>query len=295
MNTTLKTTIISTAVLFASNIHAVPNTFSAGQPARAAEVNANFADVESQISTNSSAIQQNATDIQNNTNAHQQNATDIQNNTTAIAAISTQTTFDFNNFSTASNITTKNFVVSGTFCGTHEERTIVRTAGNGGTNVVITLKRHTSGTVCRWIDNHYFVTATERQLLGRTLYDTSGILNSTAVVDTPIILETNAMIQGQTYVNGATTVDTPVVGTPFISAIINTGIALEIDPATISVPAGDYTGCLKITTTRRSGSVGNFQRISWKCPNVGEVKRIQSSIDNTAHRTYELESIVTSP
>lgn len=47
--------------------------------------------------------------------------------------------------------------------------------------------------------------------------------------------------------------------------------------------------------TRRSASYGRFQRISWKCPGIGEVKRIQMSIDGLSSRVWELESIVTNP
>lgn len=57
----------------------VPNTFQAGQPARAAEVNDNFSTLES-------AANQNASDIAGNTNAITNNTALIQANTAAISA-----------------------------------------------------------------------------------------------------------------------------------------------------------------------------------------------------------------
>lgn len=55
----------------------VPNTFQAGQPARAAEVNENFAAIET-------AVDDNATDIASNTTKIDTNATDINADSTAI-------------------------------------------------------------------------------------------------------------------------------------------------------------------------------------------------------------------
>ena len=68
----------------------VPNVFQAGQPASAAEVNANFTELETAanqnaagIAANSASATQNATDIAANTASAAQNATDIAANTTS--------------------------------------------------------------------------------------------------------------------------------------------------------------------------------------------------------------------
>ncbi len=57
----------------------VPNTFQSGQPARAAEVNANFSAVETGINDNDNRIMNNETDITNN-------SATISSNTATIAA-----------------------------------------------------------------------------------------------------------------------------------------------------------------------------------------------------------------
>lgn len=152
----------------------MPNIFSSGQPARAAEVNANFADIESQI-----------------------------------AAI--QTTYDYRDFTVPSNVTSKNFVTTGaSFCGTHEERSYSRTVNNTETNITVTRKRHTSGAVCQWNDYLYRNTATERQLLGTTVYDTMGVLTGNNVLDEAVILETASMGKNLARVSGAINHYTPV-------------------------------------------------------------------------------------
>ena len=62
--------ITSLALLLIASVgmaQQVPNTFSAGSPAVADEVNANFADVDGRINTNASAIDANTTGIDANT------------------------------------------------------------------------------------------------------------------------------------------------------------------------------------------------------------------------------------
>lgn len=58
----------------------VPNTFQAGQPARAAEVNENFSTLESAANQNASDIAASATDIASNVVAITNNSTQIQSN-----------------------------------------------------------------------------------------------------------------------------------------------------------------------------------------------------------------------
>lgn len=60
------------ALIISGNIYAqtqVPNTFQAGQPARAADVNANFSAVESAVNDNDNRITANANDIASNSSA----------------------------------------------------------------------------------------------------------------------------------------------------------------------------------------------------------------------------------
>jgi len=71
MNTKIFTTLIGTIGFIASGLAfgqtQVPNTFQAGQPARAAEVNENFTAVEASVDDNAAGIALNSSDIQANT------------------------------------------------------------------------------------------------------------------------------------------------------------------------------------------------------------------------------------
>ena len=64
----------------------LPNTFTAGTPARAADVNANFTAVEASVDDNAADIVTNSTDIGSNAVASQANASEIATNNAAIQA-----------------------------------------------------------------------------------------------------------------------------------------------------------------------------------------------------------------
>lgn len=64
----------------------VPHTFQAGQPARAAEVNANFDELETAVDNNAAGIASNSSITSSNITEIQINATNIATNTSAIAA-----------------------------------------------------------------------------------------------------------------------------------------------------------------------------------------------------------------
>ena len=69
------------ALMISGNIYAqtqIPNTFQAGQPARAAEVNANFSTLESAANQNAADISTNAADILANNSAIQADVVALQ-------------------------------------------------------------------------------------------------------------------------------------------------------------------------------------------------------------------------
>lgn len=265
-------------ILLSTQVMAVPFTFSAGEPARAADVNANFTDLDNRVTSN-------ATNITTNT-------ANITNNTAAIAAIPGATLYDYNKFVTGTNVISKTFALQGSFCGSanREVRSYTWTSSGANTDVVMTQKWDDAGTVCTWRDFHYLQTPTQRQLLGSNMYDTSGTLVQTYTLDTPIILASNAMAKGTVFGTAAIINVTPAGGSAsFAGSFVQTKVALEVE--NVTVPAGTFSACLKTSTFRSSYGFGAYQRISWDCPGVGEVKRILHSSDNTIDRVWELSAI----
>ncbi len=72
----------------------------------------------------------------------------------------------------------------------------------------------------------------------------------------------------------------------FASTNINNAAQVAMQKSTIlgvesvNVPAGAYTNCLKIETKLKSNfMMPNFERVSWHCPGVGEVKRVYYDAD----------------
>ena len=63
----------------------VPNTFVGGQKALASEVNANFDEVEAEVTDNAANISRNAADISSNADSITQNAADINSNAASIS------------------------------------------------------------------------------------------------------------------------------------------------------------------------------------------------------------------
>ena len=334
MNTLLKLSIISTSLLLAANVQAVPNIFSSGQPARADDVNANFTDVEAQISNNTSAIQTNTGNINVNGTAIQTNTSNIDINTTAIQtntgnigsnttsiqsvsdSVTTNTTnignntaaiagmvpaviYDYRDFAPAADISQKTFSTVG-LCGTSEERTISSTVNGDNTDVLVTRRRlEGTGATCQLHDFSYINTPSQRQLVERRNYNTGGTLTATIAPDTEIILATSAMREGATFASGTSVDSTPAGGTPvFLGVLVDQRTVVGLED--VSVPAGSFTGCIKYSTIRNSNSFGEFQRVSWSCPGLGEVKRVQintfprASVPSRRYQMWELTGTLTS-
>ena len=296
MKQLLSITIISSGLVFSAAANAVPNTFSSGQPARAAEVNANFADVETQIGNNTTTIQGNAADIQTN-------AGNIQANTNAINAISQPPVYDYRNFTVGSNVVSKSFTNTGLGCGDTETRSFsfsTNAADANSTDVVVTRSRFNSGVRCNLSDTTYLHASTARTLVsGNNYNNVDDSLNSTKVPVLPIVTGTSTMREGAVRTNGTVMNSTLAFdGSVISSVLVETRSVTGIE--NVSVPAGNYTGCLKQSIIRKSDTFGEFHRVSWHCPGVGEVKRIQiNTYPDTAtgearrrHQTWDMDGVV---
>jgi len=273
---------------------AVKNQFTSGQKAVASEVNENFQELADRIQTNTdnitantSAIGDNTTAISNNTTAIGDNTTAIGNNTTEISNLSNTvnqmapTTYDFHNFGRASNLTSVTFEISGSGmaasgCNT-ETRTFQRTPlGNGVTNVdIMRTRTQSGGAVCHYNVLHYQSRADGFYWMGRDVYDNLQNFVSSNVINGGLIERGSNMEIGKSF-GGASSTSIDTTNTNTTSTVVSNLVLLGLED--VSVPAGDYTGCLKISRNIVSGdsSFGSNQSVAWYCSGVGLTKRIDS-------------------
>ncbi|MEJ2452388.1 MAG: hypothetical protein P8047_17320 [Gammaproteobacteria bacterium] len=241
------------------------------------------------ITGNANAIAANTTSITTNANNIATNTTAITANATAIANIPGVTIYNFNDYTMDSTVTSKTFKLTGNFCNStavQETRDYTRTVNASSTNIVMTRKWLLSdSSVCQWRQYNYNVTATEKTLLGENKFNTAGTPTTSDTLAVPMVVANSTMAKGLQFGSGTTVNDT-VNG--FTGIFVQTKVALGIEDVT--VPANTYTGCLKTSTIRSSDAYGTFQQVSWSCPHVGEVKRIQMSTAS-GYRIWELSSI----
>jgi len=238
----------------------VGNIFQGGQPAIAADVNANFQELADRLD-----------------------------------AIPKTTTYDYRDYLTTASSKTFS-VASNTYCADSETRSFVRTPNGSDTDVEVTHRGYTGLTPCNHRVFHSTNTPTERLLKSKDVYYVGGIndglLNHTSRLDDPITVRTSTMNKGQSFTDASTTYKKPAGGVDALDGIhIQTTYASGLED--ITVAAGSYTNCLKVYVTRNSQGFGGStdSRVSWHCPNnVGMVKRIRYRL-GTEYRVYELQSI----
>jgi len=270
------------ATTFAADV-TIPNSFTAGSPAVAADVNANFSAVETAVDDNNSRVTTNAGNISTNTAA-------IAVNTAAIAAIPGNAVYDYRNYlSTASS---KTFATSGTVpCGNVETRSFVRTTNGANTDIEMTRVRTQSSVEC---SNQVFRstnTPTERLLKEKDNYDNGGAITRMFRLSDPVTLLTSNMSQGAVYSDASPSYETPAGGSEVLGGVHvqNTSVT---GTETVTVPLSTYNNCLKVAQTRYSRGFGGdgLHRVSWYCAGVGEVKRIEYK-DGFSYGIWELTSI----
>ena len=238
--------------VIADGVH-VPNEFTGGQPASATEVNENFHDLVDRI-----------------------------------ADIPASNVYDYSAYLSAGTITTKTYATTG-LCGDIEVRTISRTTVAMGTQIDIHRLRTNMGANCQERGHQYLASATEFTLQNKFNYDGSGgsVLTSTDTFEEPIIRRNSTMNQGIAFGSSSTITNTPAGGGgSTTTGIVEVNTVLGIEDVT--VPLNTYTACLKIHSLRTSSTNGAFNRISWFCPGLGEVKRTQTELNTLNYRTWEL-------
>lgn len=234
------------------------------------------------ISDNTSAISVNVENISSNSDA-------INIVSSQVAVISAPAIYDYKNYTT--NVSSKTFSLQGDFggCGETEQRIYARTINGSVTNLKLDRIRMVAGNICHYKGFNYELSESSKKLVSKENYDSLGNLYSTDILGKPFTLRTSSMIEGKSF-GGATGVKNQVIGgTPvLITAFVNTTTVERVQDVT--VPAGTFTGCLKIHTVRDSGVLGRFNRYSWHCKDVGEIKRTQIDPVTLTPRFWKLTS-----
>lgn len=224
------------------------------------------------------------------------NASDISSNTAAVNAVSehvatilTPAVYDYKNYTTTVSSKTFSMKSPAGGCGDTETRTFSRVVNGDVTNLKVNRVRTIDGNVCHTTNFNYILTPVSKKFVSSEVFDFAGNLYSTNILSKPFTVATSSMVEGKSF-GGATGIKNQVVGgSPvLISAFVNTVTVEKVQ--NVTVPAGTFTGCIKVHTVRTSGVIGNFNRYSWFCPGIGEVKRTQINPVNLNARFWKLTS-----
>ncbi len=197
--------------------------------------------------------------------------------------------YDYKNF--AGKVSSKTYKLQGfSGCGDTEIRTISRTVNGTTTNLHVNRVRTLAGSICQNKGFNYEETENTQKLINKENLSFGGSIKSVDILGKPIALLTSAMTQGSSFGNatGIKRLDVATGIKTLISVFANTTTAVAIEDVT--VPAGTFTGCLKVHTVRNSGAIGRFDRYSWYCPGLGEVKRTQIDPVTLEYRFWKMTS-----
>jgi len=265
----------------------IPNTFTSGTPAVAAEVNQNFDAVATAVNDNNGRVTNIETQTQNLetgcTAGQAMRAIDAAGMITCVNLVTGGTVYDYHNYIAASNLTEKVFALTN-HCGDTATWTYNRTSQGSDTRVVRTQVRTNLGVNCIYLTNTFLVTATTYEWRQNDRYDTTGsTVQDSYIYDSPIPRMTSNMTRGLPWGEATNS-------TADAELIVEKVSLLGVED--ITVTAGTFSACLKIHTLRSRMGGGSFSRISWHCPDVGEVKRIQGGFGGNV-RSWELTSYTT--
>jgi len=250
--TSLSVLCLGNASICLSTGAPVAHQFQGGQPASASQVNANFQELADRVSG-------------------------ILNNSV----------YDYRQYlSTASS---KTFSISGDFCGDTESRTYSRTTSGADTDINISRIRSTGATTCQNRQFYYTATPSNYVLNRIESNDNNGALQTTARNQPAEIRQTAAMGMGRKFSYHTEYYNTPAGGSEtFTGVLINSFVVTDVESVTVT--AGTFNNCIKLRTNfAYPGFIR--QRISWRCPAVGEVKRVQVETGSSISRRWELTGI----
>ncbi|HEY9052140.1 MAG TPA: hypothetical protein VIQ03_11385 [Gammaproteobacteria bacterium] len=250
MNNNLTKVFSVLTFLLASNGFAagapVTHQFQGGQPASASQVNENFQELADRISD--------------------------------IPAPTVTASYDYRQY--LSNVSSKVFSVRGstTTCDT-ETYTYARTQNGDNTDITVTRTATDNGTPCYMFIQYFTATPTQYELHASDSIDpiTSDVTGHDRFEPTQIF-DINPMQLGRLYSFHSENFYTPRVGTELSNGFMLRDITV-IAVEDVTVPAGTFTGCLKIHRISHSRS-STSPSLTWHCPTVGEVKYIYISGSN---------------
>ena len=251
ITTSLLLGLSTTAIAGEANI---PNNFSAGSPAIASEVNANFSALKDAIDDNHTRI---------------------------------GTTFDYRDY--ISNASSKTFTIlnpndSGRRCGDTEIQNYTRTPNGDNTDITMVRRIYSSGEECRRDDFTYTNTPTSRLLKEHILYDsTTGEITRTNTSTPPATLATSNMVKGASFSSASIITKSDAAPSDELTTLVMTRSISE--QASVTVPAGSFTDCINIYEDRTSFGFGSHKRVLTYCNSVGLVKVVSTDAN------LELESI----
>lgn len=221
----------------------VPHIFQGGQKAVASQVNENFQNLSDRIAAGGE-LESGST----------YRGTGITAKTFIVTDISGScTTFENHTFVSSNG-------------GATITQTIIGRAGSGGAQCVRQVWTHQSGGAGVSVTQIASFDASDNPT-GTTTYS-PGILYLPAQLHNKMswALDTNTTV-------------TPAVGSPTAGTFL--GEYTIVSKESVTVPAGTYDNCLKITRQGFGATVGSLNnpsfRIEWRCPGIGLVKRRESN------------------
>lgn len=281
----ISTTVFSGMAIAAAG-DAVPNSFTNGTPADAAQVNANFDALSTQIGdlaasgitgpagadgADGPAGPAGPAGPTGATGADGiDGATGPAGPTGATGAAGADApapmTYSYKDYGHSFN--TKTFTVMDTSAKRDAEfRTFTRPAGQ----VVFTRDRTLAGTTVEY----HTITLNNTNSLVFEKYEVHDPLNTASITETRtmvpgVLSRTENMEVGKVFGSQSMLTST----TAGISGVIQTGVLTDVNQ-NVTVNSVDYTGCITVSRTRVSTKLGNFSTVSTICPSVGVVSRLE--------------------
>lgn len=227
----------------------VTHQFQGGQPASASQVNENFQELANRID--------------------------------ALPAATVTASYDYRQF--LSTVSTKTFRVRGNSCDT-ETLSYTRTPNGANTRIAISRTTTNSGSPCSDDIQYYTATPTQYEHTASGVIDINTQQERVHTRYVPAeLIALNPMQPGRLYNSYS-----EILYTPFDSPEESNGFSLRDISAVgiedVTVPAGTFTGCLKIRRNHYSGTSASHSLV-WRCPVVGEIKYL--FITSTGGYTYK--------